>query len=133
MVEKLNELIRLLNNLPIKDVKDHIQTTFYEVIKKKYKKDYENISKRIENGEILLFRELLGNITSNLDYRINLYETLNNLEFLIKKIKELVDIDLKKIIFIKYYFYPPKYAFIKSLLSLSKCGLCITSRILVPR
>ena len=93
MVEKLNELIRLLNNLPIKDVKDHIQTTFYEVIKKIYKKDYENISKRIENGEILLFRELLGNITSNLDYRINLYETLNNLEFLIKKIKELVDID----------------------------------------
>ena len=133
MVEKLNELIRLLNNLPIKDVKDHIQTTFYEVIKKIYKKDYENISKRIENGEILLFRELLGNITSNLDYRINLYETLNNLEFLIKKIKELVDIDLKIIIFIKYYFYPPKYAFIKSLLSLSKCGLCITSRILVPR
>ena len=35
--------------------------------------------------------------------------------------------------FIKYYFYPPKYSFIKSLLSLSKCGLCITSRILLPR
>ena len=34
--------------------------------------------------------------------------------------------------FIKYYFYPPKYSFIKSLLSLSKWGLCITSRTLVP-
>ena len=46
--------------------------------------------------------------------------------------RRMMMMEIKKIIFNKYYFYPPKYAFIKSLLSLSKCGLCITSRILVP-
>ena len=80
MVEKLNELIRLLNNLPIEDLKDHIRTTFYEVIEKR-KKDDEKFSRRLENAEISLFRELLGNISSNLNYRIKVYESLDSLKF----------------------------------------------------
>ena len=63
---------------------------------------------------------------------------LKKYEYLISLISSIINFrknneeDLK-IIFNKYYFYPPKYVFIKSLLSLSKCGLCITSKILVPR
>ena len=92
MVEKLDELIRLLNNLPIEDLKDHIRSTFYEVIEKR-KKDDEEFSRRLESDEISLFRKLLGNKCSNLNYRIKVYDSLVSLKFSINRLKELVNTD----------------------------------------
>ena len=66
---------------------------------------------------------------------VEIVDSVRDLNKKVEKVKQLKVhqmMKIKNIIFNKYYIYPPKYAFIKSLLSSSKCGLCITSRILVP-
>ena len=52
----------------------------------------------------------------------DIVDSVKDLNKEVERVKQLINI----------IFYPPKYSFIKSLLSLSKCGLCITSRILFP-
>ena len=52
----------------------------------------------------------------------DIVDSVKDLNEEVERVKQLINI----------IFYPPKYSFIKSLLSLSKCGLCITSRILFP-
>ena len=66
----------------------------------------------------------LIDIYSKFNDIVDIVKDLNTKVERIKLLKNAPDDDdeedLKKIIFNKYYFYPPKYDFIKSLLSLSK-------------
>ena len=72
-------------------------------------------------------------IESNLNKLVDIYRSIHRLNEYIENFNDLLNTNLKKYDLINMIFYPPKYSFIKSLLSLSKCGLCITFRILLPR
>ena len=146
----------LYDDKKLREYSNNIRKFIYNILNDL--RDRERNARLSENlfvREIELFSNIRTNIKTNFkkicpdiseeeekrfDNLIKIYTCLKNIILSISSsktqfecINSLVNGDLKKIIFIKYFFYPPKYAFIKSLLSLSKCGLCIMFRILLPR
>ena len=149
-----SEIEKKINVKTIKDFEKEIRIKInneFETLRKKNEDlsriliaDECNMWNKIKNGAYSWLQ--LNNDKNKKLYRlIEIYSNFNEIVDSVKNLNTKIDrVKLlknapdgskirKKIIFIKYYIYPPKYAFIKSLLSSSKCGLCITSRILVPR
>ena len=60
-----------------------------------------------------LWRRLLENHDSNLKDLVKIYDSLNSLKFGIDYFTNSVNANLKKIIFIKYYFLSSKILFYK--------------------
>ena len=119
-----------IRNFPLSEVKEKVRNKIRKRIEELRKND-DTFFKEFEFREKCLWSE--RNFTDNDETLRNLlkyYDSVLGLEYQVNIY--LSNTNLKKIIFNKYYFYPPKYAFIKSLLSSSKCGLCITSKILLP-
>ena len=133
MDERFINLVEEVNSYSIDGIKNKIRTKILKEIEK-LRRDDDEFSKDLERLEYDLWRHISEKYDdSNLKNLVKIYGSLNRLKFGIDYFTNTVNTNLKKIIFNKYYFYPLKYAFIKSLLSSSKYGLCITFRILLPR
>ena len=123
-----------------KDVRTQINNEFESLRKKN-----DDLSRVLMAGECEMWKKirneeyswlkLKGEKKNKLYRLIDIYSEFDKIVDSVKDLNKKYEKvkQLKKISNIKYYFYPPKYSFMKSLLSSSKCGLCITFRILLPR
>ena len=109
MDETFIKLVEEVNNYSIDGIKDKIRTKIYKEIEK-LRKD-EEFSKELESLEYDLWRRLLENHDSNLKDLVKIYDSLNSLKFGIDYFTNSVNANLKKIIFIKYYFLSSKILF----------------------
>ena len=89
MAEQIVELKRLLNKLQIDEIMQDLRKSFYENIELKRKTNSE-FSRRLEHEERNFFDIMLAKeANSNLKYRLNLYNSLDNLNYYINELKNI--------------------------------------------
>ena len=122
----------------LKDFEKEVRTKINNEFESLRKKN-DDLSRVLMTGEFEMWGKIRDEDYSWLKIKSDKKKKLFRLIDIYSKFDDIVDSvkDLNKEVervkqLINIIFYPPKYSFIKSLLSLSKCGLCITSRILFP-
>ena len=122
----------------LKDFEKEVRTKINNEFESLRKKN-DDLSRVLMTGECEMWGKIRDGDYSWLKIKSDKKKKLFRLIDIYSKFDDIVDSvkDLNKEVervkqLINIIFYPPKYSFIKSLLSLSKCGLCITSRILFP-
>ena len=122
----------------LKDFEKEVRTKINNEFESLRKKN-DGLSRVLMTGECEMWGKIRDGDYSWLKIKSDKKKKLFRLIDIYSKFDDIVDSvkDLNKEVervkqLINIIFYPPKYSFIKSLLSLSKCGLCITSRILFP-
>ena len=121
-----SEIEKNMDVKTIKDFEKEVRTKIYNELESLRKKN-DDLSSVLMFGESLMWKKIRNEEYSwfklNSDKKKKLYRLIDiylNFIDLVDSVKELnkkVE-SVKQLI--KYYFYPPKYSFIKSLLSSSK-------------